>query len=63
MATTGASDGVWRRSSASIPFNDCVEVLINKGEVRVRDSKHERTTALRFGARSWTSFLRDTCSP
>lgn len=63
MTTTGVSDDAWRRSSASIPFNDCVEVLINKDEVRVRDSKHERTTALRFGARSWHSFLRDACSP
>jgi hypothetical protein len=38
-------------------------VLINKDEVRVRDSKHGRTTALRFEARSWAAFLRDTCSP
>lgn len=62
MCITGAINGAWRRSSYSIPFNDCVEVLINKEGVHVRDSKHKQVAGLRFAAQPWTQFLGSTRS-
>lgn len=47
----------WRRSSASIPLNDCVEVCASRENVRVRDSKGQQAVELQFGPTSWASFL------
>jgi hypothetical protein len=47
----------WRRSSASIPFNDCVEVMVGRENVRVRDSKEKQAPDLRFHARAWAEFI------
>jgi hypothetical protein len=60
--TEGRADSKWRRARASIPFNDCVEVLINQESVRVRDSKGGQVTELRFEPRVWACFVSDVHS-
>jgi hypothetical protein len=47
----------WRRASASIPFNDCVEVMVNHENVRVRDSKEPHAADLRFHPAAWAEFV------
>jgi hypothetical protein len=47
----------WRRSSASTPKNDCVEVLQGRTLVSVRDSKARTGSQLRFALEAWVGFL------
>jgi hypothetical protein len=47
----------WRRASASVPNGHCVEVLVGRGQVGLRDSKGAPNVQLRFGRRNWESFL------
>lgn len=57
MITADQFAAEWRRSSASIPFNDCVEVMVNHENVRVRDSKEAQTADLRFHPEAWAEFI------
>lgn len=53
------SSGVrWRKSLASNPTDDCVEVAFGAGgEVLIRDSKAAKGPVLRFSASEWDAFL------
>jgi Domain of unknown function (DUF397) len=48
---------LWRRSSASIPKNDCMEVHRGHELVAVRDSKDSTESPLRFEPGAWEVFL------
>lgn len=48
---------IWRRSSRSIPDNQCVEVRRDPEAVAVRDSKGCHAVTLEFSGASWDSFL------
>ncbi|MFD5094664.1 DUF397 domain-containing protein [Amycolatopsis thailandensis] len=47
----------WVRSSYSTPHHNCVELLILRSGVRVRDSKDPRGETLEFGSEAWTALL------
>lgn len=54
---TAPAPGHWRRASACIPDNQCVEVRVGNDDVDVRDAKQETSPELRFTRRSWAAFL------
>ncbi len=47
----------WVRSSYSTPHHNCVELLIFRSGVRVRDSKDACGETLDFGREAWTALL------
>jgi len=49
---------VYRKSSYSNPFDECVEVATNMpGTVAIRDSKRPDGPTLRFTPAAWADFL------
>ena len=53
-----AADGTdFRRASACIPGNDCVEVWVRADHVRVRDSQDAQAVELRLPWSGWGYFL------
>lgn len=54
---TSTRVGRWRRASACIRDNQCVEVRVGKVGVDVRDTKQNNGPELRFHRRSWASFV------
>ncbi|MBL7487286.1 DUF397 domain-containing protein [Frankia sp. AgB1.9] len=46
----------WQTSSLCVSDN-CVEVAVRRGEVRVRDSKDPHGPVLRFTVEEWSTFL------
>jgi Domain of unknown function (DUF397) len=48
----------WRRSSACVPRDQCVELRSHPGHVHVRDSKGREAAELRFPWQSWRGFSR-----
>ncbi|MFF9057424.1 DUF397 domain-containing protein [Streptomyces sp. NPDC014882] len=49
---------LWRRSSACGNETECVEIAVQAGHVRVRDSKTPVTAVVRFAAVTWAGFLQ-----
>ncbi|WP_460391527.1 DUF397 domain-containing protein [Actinophytocola sediminis] len=59
QASPGGQVGAgWRRSSASVPDDECVEIWRRGDGVRVRDSKDRKGTELRFRQETWELLLR-----
>jgi hypothetical protein len=47
----------WRKASASLPDDNCVELAPHAGGVAVRDSKDPNGPVLRYTAAEWRAFL------
>ncbi|MFE7116105.1 DUF397 domain-containing protein [Streptomyces sp. NPDC057654] len=57
------SAATWRKSSASGPQNNCVEIAdLPGGAVAIRDSKDTSSEPLRFNASEWTAFRQGVIS-
>ncbi|MFE7116106.1 DUF397 domain-containing protein [Streptomyces sp. NPDC057654] len=57
------SSAAWRKSSASGPENNCVEITdLPGGAVAIRDSKDTSREPLRFNAPEWTAFRQGVIS-
>ncbi|OXM43878.1 DUF397 domain-containing protein [Amycolatopsis alba] len=56
-ADTNDGHARWVRSSYSTPHNNCVELLILRSGVRVRDSKDACGETLAFSREAWAAFL------
>ena len=56
-SSTGRTGDGWRRSSVSVPEDECVEIWSRPDGVRLRDSKDRKGTELRFCRDSWTLLL------
>jgi hypothetical protein len=49
---------VWRKSSRSAADGDCVEIVVGRDVVAVRDSKDPDGVVLRFSGEEWRAFIR-----
>jgi hypothetical protein len=58
MATAGATQPEWRRSSDCYT-SDCVEVAAHEGHVLIRDSSDTVGPFLRFTSDQWRRFARE----
>ena len=61
MATVGATQPKWRRSSDCYS-SDCVEVAAHQGHVLIRDSSANVGPVLRFTPDQWRRFARQLSS-
>jgi hypothetical protein len=58
MSVPAAS--MWRKSTASQPGGNCVEVGLGEVTVRIRDSRDQSGTVLSITQAGWRAFLADT---
>lgn len=52
----------WRKSSASAPDSNCVEIACTRSAVLVRDSSHPSGALLTWTPAQWSAFLTRICS-
>jgi hypothetical protein len=52
-----ATDGLWRKSKASQPGGECVEVSVGDDAVRLRHSQDPSGAVLSFTLGEWRAFL------
>lgn len=57
MSLSESANGVWRKSTASQPNGDCLEVDSDGGAIRVRDSRDRSGAVLSFKRDDWQAFL------
>lgn len=57
MTDAASADSAWRKSTASQPSGDCLEVAIGADVVRVRHSLDRSGAILAFTHAEWRAFL------
>lgn len=60
MSKSVPPTSAWRKSTASQPGGNCVEVGLDEGMVRVRDSWNQPGTVLSITQAGWRAFLAST---
>jgi hypothetical protein len=57
VTDAASADGNWRKSTASLPTGDCLEVAIGSDAVRIRHSLEDPSKVLSFTHAEWRAFL------
>jgi hypothetical protein len=57
VTTSESADYVWRKSTASQPNGDCLEVGLDGSAIRVRDSQNRSGAVLSFKRADWQAFV------